>query len=654
MASNNTKATHPFYSPAIRSALQQLVKPGSKSNNFNLSSSFNVDTDTSDDESKTITSNDDESDESSDEDESSAANVDVDERMMISPEQLAVQLTKSSVKHTKKKKAARAIQFNNAPSITLPLPSSNTDEEDFNQRQPLAISIPTIHLPNNYLKNHVNVDSSEVASHLLAAWGALHPNNHDDGIQTSPTILIVLLQSGRFASAVFTLSQQTSHNNNNNNNVPTLIMLAHKTSTRYTIRKGQGGSQSAHDANKSKAKSMGAQLRREGEKQLRHDVITTWKEWKRCGYVKKSVGVWIGVPKAMRRDYLFGGDTGDGSNAALVDKKDERLKSIPLDYGRPTLEAVEAVMECLMRCEVGEFMIDRDDQDSKRKILEDGHASGLQADDPTTENGAKSNKKEDAFSTIKTSLEKSLADCARPYTPLHEAILAGDLEKVTKLMHILEQQQTEKEETEEESYDINTKAGPEYQTPLHLASSSTHEHAIAILNTLLLTGNADACAVDTRGRPPYYLASSDKIREAFRLARGKLGEDYCAWDTLAKVPSALSPEDIEAKRIKALEKKKRQRERQKEKKREEAEAAAETKRIEEEKAAIVKAEDDAKRARDGLKPKTAGNACDFCGKIVKKKSSMLQRLQYYYCSTDCVKRHQRELAAAAAQARLEK
>jgi hypothetical protein len=653
MASYNTKATHPFYSPTIRSALQQLIKPGGKSNNFNLSSSFDVDTDTSDEESKTITSNDDESDESSDEDESSAANVDVDERMMISPEQLAVQLTKSSVNHTKKKKAARAIQFNNAPSVTLPLPSSRTDEQEFNRRQPLALSIPTIHLPNNYLKNHLNVDSSEVASHLLSAWDALHPNNHDDdSIQTSPTILIVLLQSGRFASAVFTLSssQQTSHNNNKNNTVPTLKMLAHKTSTRYTIRKGQGGSQSAHDANKSKAKSMGAQLRREGEKQLKADVVATWKEWKRCGYVKRSVGVWIGVPKAMRRDYLFGGDGGDVNNAALVDKKDERLKSIPLDYGRPTLEAVEAVMECLMRCEVGEFMSDNEDQDPKKNMLEDDQASGLQA---TTENGAKSNKKEDAFSSIKTSLGTSLADCAPPYTPLHEAVIAGDLEKVTKLMHILEQP-AEKEETEEESYDINTKAGPEYLTPLHLASSSTHEHAIAILNTLLLTGKADACAVDTRGRPPYYLASSDKIREAFRLARGKLGEDHCAWDTLAKVPPALSSEDIEAKRIKALEKKKRQRERQKEKKREEAESAAETKRIEEEKAAMVKAEEDAKRARDGLKPKTAGNACDFCGKLVKKKSSMFQRLQYYYCSTDCVKRHQRELAAAAAQARLGK
>jgi hypothetical protein len=47
----------------------------------------------------------------------------------------------------------------------------------------------------------------------------------------------------------------------------------------------------------------------------------------------------------------------------------------------------------------------------------------------------------------------------------------------------------------------------------------------------------------------------------------------------------------------------------------------------------------------------SGNACDFCMKLVKKKSNMFQRLQYYYCSTDCVKRHQRELAANAAAAR---
>jgi sRNA-binding protein len=132
-----------------------------------------------------------------------------------------------------------------------------------------------------------------------------------------------------------------------------------------------------------------------------------------------------------------------------------------------------------------------------------------------------------------------------------------------------------------------------------------------------------------------------------------LGEDYCSWDDGAIGP-ALSEDDVQLKKAKALEKKRRQRARQKEKKaieKAEAEAVATKERAELEK---KKQEEDAKRIRDGLKPKPkAQNACDFCHKIVKgkRRSQMFQRLEYAYCSTDCVKKHQRELMAAAAVAR---
>ena len=54
------------------------------------------------------------------------------------------------------------------------------------------------------------------------------------------------------------------------------------------------------------------------------------------------------------------------------------------------------------------------------------------------------------------------------------------------------------------------------------------------------------------------------------------------------------------------------------------------------------------------KTTTASNACDFCQKVCKgkRRSQMFSRLEYVYCGTDCVKKHQRELTAAAAMARL--
>lgn len=84
-----------------------------------------------------------------------------------------------------------------------------------------------------------------------------------------------------------------------------------------------------------------------------------------------------------------------------------------------------------------------------------------------------------------------------------------------------------------------------------------------------------------------------------------------------------------------------------------AEEEAAKQRQEEEK---KKQMEEAKRVRDGLKPKssTASNVCDFCQQVakVKRRSQMFQRLDYVYCSTDCVKKHQRELMAAAAAARM--
>eukprot|EP00956_Cyclotella_meneghiniana_P002413 scaffold2720_cov52-Cyclotella_meneghiniana.AAC.3 len=315
---------------------------------------------------------------------------------------------------------------------------------------------------------------------------------------------------------------------------------------------------------------MGAQLRREGERQLRNDVVSTWKEWKRLGYVDDNVclGVWMSVPKVMRKEYLF--DDVNEENALLLDKNDERIRSIPLDYGRPTLEAVEAVMECLMRCEVGPMS---DVNDEQHYVDNDNNDDA----DRTTPADKKSNgittTAADAMHNIKEMEEDLPQVQAPPYTSLHEAVLAGDLTQVTELLKQQQQhvEQTTSEDKSKQSTtttllcDIDTRAGPEYSTPLHLASSSTHTNTWMILNTLLIQGRANPCLLDSHGRPPYYLASSDKVREAFRVARHKLGENYCDWES-SKIGPALSPQDIENKRIKALEKKKRQRAKQKEKK----------------------------------------------------------------------------------------
>ena len=196
-------------------------------------------------------------------------------------------------------------------------------------------------------------------------------------------------------------------------------------------------------------------------------------------------------------------------------------------------------------------------------------------------------------------------------------------------------------------------------TPLHYAAESLSdgvdpESAADCVAWLLLQGHADPCQVDARGRVPYFLASHDTVRNAFRRARASLGEEYCDWDTGAKVGAPLRQEDVDLKREREAEKKRKKRARQKEKK---ATERAEQQQAEERRREAVerqRQEEEAKRVRDGLQGKAGGGGvCDFCQTVCKgrKRTEMFKRLGYSYCSTECVQNHKRELMAAAAMAR---
>lgn len=644
----------PFYSQAVREHLLEILSHHKKSDHRHVAAGSTILGRRYQDDSSSSEEDDDNNNLNSidEDDESSVSSSDGEEESdeYVSEENEAQTITPVANNHSanksnrvKKSKVGKRSNkdqlfqkmHGKAPSISLQLITASPDDDTKNasSKQQKALQIPTILLPPNYVRDNPDWDTASAAKSLLATWDNLN--------SSSTNIIVVLLQSGRFVSAVYTL-KTTTHSK-----VPQLTMIAHKTSTRYTIRKGQGGSQSNHDSSKH-AKSIGAQLRREGEKQLREDVVATWKLWRESNYIQHAMGVYVSCPKGMRREYLFGGGN---DSAALVTKGNERLRSIPLDVGRPTLESATVALECLLSCGIVNV-----DSFVGSKVADGGSTEESGEDKALAVNETKSKDS--------VTLEESEKDDDPPLTPLHEAIIEGDLSKLMELLKILEEAEgsanVEDAAAEDSagvtSYDVNTQGGPDHQTPLHFASASNHQIAPSLLSALLINGHANPCIIDSRGRPPYFVAATDKAREAFRLARGTLGEEYCRWDDEAKVGPALTDEDVQAKKAKALEKKRKQRARQKEKKaleKAQAEEAAAKKRQEEDK---KKEMEDAKRVRDGLKPKssTASNVCDFCQKAAKgkRRSQMFQRLDYVYCSTDCVKKHQRELMAAAAAARM--
>jgi hypothetical protein len=450
---------------------------------------------------------------------------------------------------------------------------------------------------------------------------------------SSAVIVILLIQSGRFAGGVFRCGR----------------CISHRATTRYTVRKGQGKAQSAQDSS-NRPKSIGSQLRRAGEQQLNEDVKMTLKEWTDSGYLDNNncEMIFLGCPKAMRSTvYSASTDTNKNNNNRsdfLLSKNDDRIRKIPFDFGRATYDHAKLVYTVMMGVDIREV--------SNVTTKENDKDMGGSSEVEGTTKEIVENENYDPAEEKRIRKEELALEL--PLTKLHEAARDGNL---VILMDLLNNSNTS---TDRDNNDvIDQPAGYECMTPLHFAAASSSNvdpvTASALVSALLIQGRADPTIHDARGRPPYFIAGHDKIREAFRKARSVLGEDYCDWDGGGKVGPPLTEEDIKARKEKETEKNRKKKARQKEKKAKDKARSQEVETRREAEREAKQAAEEAKRVRDGLSEKATGpNVCDFCDKVCKGRNArqnMFQRLDYQYCSSDCVNDHKRELMAAAAMAR---
>ena len=134
------------------------------------------------------------------------------------------------------------------------------------------------------------LSASFVASRLLSL---------SEGLQSSKAVVVITMRSGRFGGGVFVDGKCVSH----------------KTSSRYTTRRGQGGAQSSNDKGKGKAKSMGAQLRRAGEIALENDVKEACELWN--AWLLGCALVFLSVPNIMKKKFF---------ESFPLDRLDERIR----------------------------------------------------------------------------------------------------------------------------------------------------------------------------------------------------------------------------------------------------------------------------------------------------------------------------------------
>ncbi|KAI4905121.1 hypothetical protein NFI96_021416 [Prochilodus magdalenae] len=144
------------------------------------------------------------------------------------------------------------------------------------------------------------------------------------------TVWVILMTGGgHFAGAVFQGKE----------------VLQHKTFHRYTVRAKRGTAQSARDAqNRSHApKSAGAALRRYNEAALLKDIQDLLRSW--AEYLKEASVIFLRTPK-YNRSVFFGG------RGAPLEKRDQRIRSLPFATRRATFSEVQRVHGVLSTLQV--------------------------------------------------------------------------------------------------------------------------------------------------------------------------------------------------------------------------------------------------------------------------------------------------------------
>ncbi|GMH88541.1 hypothetical protein TrVE_jg6990 [Triparma verrucosa] len=391
-------------------------------------------------------------------------------------------------------------------------------------------------------------------------------------------IAIVLLRSGSLSYGIFSSSKK----------------LLHKSQKRYTVRKGQGGAQSSADGGKN-IKSIGSQLRRDGEKKLRDDC--------KAIPVREDDIIIMGCSKVMRKNLLEDLKSPPASNLRTISGKwDDSQKGVDEIYERITTYTQREAVQ--------------DDLGWSLSLSSDENESSASTPPPSSPSSSSS--------------EEDTSPAPIPYTPLHLSVLSSSPPQLP-------------------SPYLDFRAGPQLFTPLHAAASINNLPACL---SLLETG-ASPFIEDGRGRMPWDIACAHNatlVKECLKTFRAENSE---MWDwSVTRIPEPTDGEVLKErerrKKVKDKEKKKRQKEKKK-KEKEQAEISKKAKESEEsEKIRLEKF----KREKVHLNTSATGERqCDFCGCEVRYSKDLFRRDEWKYCKTECLQKHRREIMAKAAERR---
>ena len=294
-----------------------------------------------------------------------------------------------------------------------------------------------------------------------------------------PIVWIILLYSsnGHFAGTVYHSGR----------------LVAHKTFHRYTSRRKQGGAQSAHDNKSGKARSIGAQVRRANEIELRKEIqellVKKWKD-----HVLQARDIFIGCSNRNRSVFYKIPQGAKIKKSALV-KNDFKIKYIPFITKRPNLKECENVMKELSSIKYSKLS-------NMASIVAVTKPNG-KIDNTTTTVSSEKKKNEVKPSSISASSQTVPSMTINiDGVNFKNAIKKNDTELVKKILS-------------NDDTMINAIIDAENgSTGLHIAVKSNLYDMV----NLLLTRGADPTRQDFHRNVPFKLCGKNKkVRDTFRL-----------------------------------------------------------------------------------------------------------------------------------------
>ncbi|KAK6101044.1 hypothetical protein QQG55_3075 [Brugia pahangi] len=449
--------------------------------------------------------------------------------------------------------------------------------------------------------------------------------------------VILLLSAGHFCGGIF-------ENNK---------LLVNKSFHRYVIRAKQGTSQSVSDARGSAAKSAGASVRRYNEKALKEEIQCLLANWSKL--LEQSPLIFVRCPMSLRHVFF------EETKNFKLQKDDERLRTIPFETRRPTVDELQRTWSRLKIIRSHGPVVNFNEEQErlkklrkKQKRLFRRKVSGVNypsseslesdSDNATVE---MNQQQPEIVVNISNQGKQNSEQCEAVVNVLSDvnvqALYASiRLNSVSKLHQLLESNEERKEEFLK--YIREVRFPPTSSTFLHVVA---RRGAVEIMEELLLLG-CDPAVKDSDGKVPYQVAQNRAVRQAFSKFRSR-HPDAFNWN-VSQIPelAVLSEEQL----AKEAEKKRIQREKKKQRDKVKRIVKHQEKIEQEQRQKYLALSDREKRALAAERRLAAslqkgcqivendGSRCFKCGVVLIPKH--FEYCDNRFCSLACLQQHRRE------------